>query len=119
MARLFNPLAVLRRLCPEFYRRAERAGLPRPLELGLLAEGKKYRLEVTRQAARVVSRRLGRDYLCLNVADFTRALLGQLDWPRAVADRRVEASSAAALETGRVLFPRLPLWYPPLDTLSA
>jgi predicted N-acetyltransferase YhbS len=119
MVRVLNPLKVLRRLCPEFYYRAERADLPRPLELGLLAEGKKYLLEVTRHGARAVSRRLGRDYLCLNEADFTRALLGQLDWPRAVADRRVEASSAAALETVRVLLPRLPLWYPPWDTLPA
>ncbi len=117
MARLLDPLTMLRQLCPEFHARAERAGLARPLELGLLADGKKYRLEVTRQGARAVSRRLGRNYLCLNVADFTRLMLGQLDWDEAVDGRRVEASSAAAMEAAPILFPRLPLWLPPWDAL--
>jgi predicted N-acetyltransferase YhbS len=119
MARLLAPLKLLRRLCGEFARRAEEAGLPRPLELGLLVEGKKYQLEVTRQGARAVSRRLGRSYVRLNVADFTRLLLGQIDWPRALSEGRVEVSTGLAREAGPVLFPRLPLWRPPLDDLLA
>lgn len=119
MARLLQPLELLRLLRGHLHRRAEEAGLPRPLELGLLIEGKKFRLDVNPQSVQVVSRRLGQSYLHLNVADFTRMVLGQLDWPRALADRRVEASSPQAAETGKVLFPRLPLWRPPLDDLSA
>ena len=119
MARLLDPLKLLRRLCGEFAHRAEEAGLARPLELGLLVDGKKYQLEITRQGARAVSRRLGRTYLKLNVADFTRLLLGQLDWRRALSEGRVEASTGLALEAGPVLFPRLPLWRPPLDDLLA
>jgi predicted N-acetyltransferase YhbS len=117
MARLLHPLKLLRQLCGELARRAEEAGLPRPLELGLLVDGKKYQLEVTRQGARAVSRRVGRSYVRLNVADFTRLLLGQLDWPRALSEGRIEVSTGLAREAGPVLFPRLPLWRPPLDEL--
>jgi predicted N-acetyltransferase YhbS len=119
MARLLDPLRLLRGLCGELARRAEEAGLPRPLELGLLVEGKKYLLEITRQGARAVSRRLGRSYLRLNVADFTRLLLGQLDWQRAQSEGRVDFSTGLAREAGPALFPRLPLWRPPLDDLLA
>jgi len=119
MARLLEPLKLLRRLCGQFHRRAEEADLPRPLEFGFLVDGKKYQLELTREEVRAVSRRIGRSYLRLNVADFTRLVLGQLDWDRALADGRVEASTALAHEAGRVLFPDLPLWRPPLDDLRA
>ena len=119
MARLLEPLKLLRLLCGEFHRRAEEADLPRPLELGLLVDGRKYRLEVTRQGARAVSRRLGRSYLQLNVADFTRLVLGQFDWSGAIKEGRLEASTAVAKEAGRALFPRLPLWRPPFDDLQA
>ena len=119
MARLLDPLKLLRWLCGELSRRAEEAGLPRPLELGLLVEGKKYLLEITRQGARAVSRRLGRSYLRLNVADFTRLLLGQLDWQGAQSEGRVVFSTGLAREAFPALFPRLPLWRPPLDDLLA
>ena len=119
MARLLKPLKLLRLLRGQLHRRAERADLPRPLELGLLVDGKKFRLDVNRQSAQAVSRRLGNDYVRLNVADFTRMVLGQLDWSAAMADRRVEASDPMAGQAARALFPRLPLWHPPLDDLPA
>ena len=93
MARLLNPLRLLRQLGDDLTRRAEAASLPRPLELGLLVEGKKYLLQLTRQGTHAVSRRLGRSYLQLNVADFTRLLLGQLDWHRACSEGRVVPST--------------------------
>ena len=119
MARLLQPKLLLERLCGEFCLRARQARLPRPLELGLQVEGQKYQLELTNCGAAVVAHRMGRSYLRMNVADFTRLLLGQLDWDRAVAEKRLEASTALAQQAGRVLFPRLPLWYPPLDDLTA
>jgi predicted N-acetyltransferase YhbS len=119
MVRLLDPLKLLRRLCGKFSRRAEQAALPRPLDLGLLVDGKKYQLEITRQGARVVSRRMGRSYLRLNVADFTRLVLGGLDWDRAVREGRLAVSTALAEYAGRALFPLLPLWRPPLDDLQA
>jgi len=119
MARLLDPLKLLRRLCGAFFRRAQKASLPRPLELGLLVDGKKYQLEIDGEDARVVSRRIGRSYLRLNVADFTRLVLGELNWDLAQADGRLEVSTQLAEQAGRALFPNLPLWRPPLDDLQA
>lgn len=119
MARLLDPLKLLRRLCGEFERRREAADLPQPLELGLLVDDKKYQIELAREGARAVSRRIGRHYLQLNVADFTRMVLGQLDWDVAVAEGRLAASTTLAAQAGRALFPSLPFWRPPLDDLEA
>ena len=119
MMRLLDPLKLLRRLCGEFDRRAAEARLPRPLDLGLLVEGQKYQLELGREGVGATSQRVGRSYLRLNVADFTRLVLGQLDWDAAMADGRLECSTALAREAGRALFPSLPLWRPPWDDMPA
>jgi predicted N-acetyltransferase YhbS len=119
MMRLLNPLELLRRLCGEFERRAAAARLPRPLDLGLLVEGQKYQLELGPEGVAATSQRVGRSYLRLNVADFTRLVLGQLDWDAAIGDGRLECSTALAGEAGRVLFPSLPLWHPPWDDMPA
>jgi predicted N-acetyltransferase YhbS len=119
MARLLDPLGFLARTSDELVCRANAARLPRPLELGLLVDGHKYQIELTRQAARTSAMRLGRSYLRLGLADLTRLVLGQLDWEQALAKGSVEPSTALAEEAGRALFPRLPLWRPPLDDLPA
>jgi predicted acetyltransferase len=119
MMRLLNPLELLRRLCGEFQRRAVEAGLPRPLDLGLLVEGQKYQLELRADGVIATSERVGRSYLRLNVADFTRLVLGQLDWDAAIADGRLECSTSLAGESGRALFPSLPFWRPPWDEMQA
>jgi GNAT superfamily N-acetyltransferase len=118
MARLLDPLKLLRSMRGEFRRRAERTDLALPAELGLAVEGKKYHLAVGPSAVKVASSRLGRSYLQLNVADFTRLVLGQLNWDEASCDGRLAASTQLADKVGRALFPALPLWRPPLDDLQ-
>ena len=119
MARLLSPMKLLRGMGEEFHRRAEEAGLARPVELGLLVEGRKYRLVLGRGGAEAVAGNIGRSYLRLNVADFTRLMLGHLDWEDALADGRVRPSTNLALRAGRALFPKLPLWLSPFDDLPA
>jgi predicted N-acetyltransferase YhbS len=119
MMRLLDPLELLRGLCGEFERRAAAAHLSRPFELGLLMEGQKYQVELGREGVAVTSQRLGRSYLRLNVADFTRLVLGQLDWDSALLAGRLECSTALAREAGRALFPPFPLWRPPWDESPA
>ena len=119
MARLLAPMKLLGLLAEEFHRRAKAAALPVPSELGLLVDEKKYRIVLNRRTTRIISRRLPKDYLQMNVADFTRLALGQLDWPVAMAEGRVSASTARAKKMGRILLPKLPLWHPPLDDLRA
>jgi predicted N-acetyltransferase YhbS len=118
MARILDPLGLLRKLCCLFTQRATEAGLARPVELGLLVDGRKYQIDIA-GSGRATADTLGRSYLRLNVADFTRLVLGQLDWDRAVAEGRVVPSTALAHDAARVLFPRLPYWRPRLDDLLA
>ena len=118
MARLLDPLGLLRMLCGTFVQRAAEAGLARPLELGLLVDGRKYQIEIAGRG-RATADTLGRSYLRLNVADFTRLVLGQLDWDRALEEGRVVPSTALARDAARVLFPPLPFWRPMLDDLRA
>jgi predicted N-acetyltransferase YhbS len=119
MMRLLDPAGLLRQLGKLLNRRAWRAGLRRPCELGLLVEGRKLQLELAEKGLRVSSQRMGRSYLALNAADFARLLLGQLDWNAALAAGRLQCSTALAAEAGRAMFPPLPFWRPPWDDLPA
>jgi len=119
MVKLLSPVKLLRALAGDLHRRAEEAQLARPVDLGMLVDGRKYRLALTRNGVEAIDRTIGRSYLRLNVADFTRLVLGHLDWDDALADGRVRASTNVALGAGRALFPPLPLWLPPFDNLPA
>lgn len=119
MAKLLSPVKLLRAMAAELHCRAEAADLARPVDLGLLVDGKKYRLAVTSGGVQAIGRNIGRSYLRLNVADFTRLVLGHLDWQEALSDGRVQPSTNIALCAGRALFPTLPLWFPPLDNLPS
>ena len=118
MARLMNPSAFLKMLCPELHARAEAAGISRPCDLGILVDGEKFRLIVSRRSVKLSRNKLGRSYLACGLANFTRLLLGHLDIDAALAAGRMRASTQLAAETARALFPRLPVWRPPLDELS-
>jgi predicted acetyltransferase len=115
MARLLDPLGFLRALTPELHRRADEASLPRPCELGLLVEGQKYCVTLTRRSVKIGAKKIGRSYLRCNQAEFTRLVLGHVDLDEAISHGRLEASTRLAAEAARVLFPRLPFWRPPLD----
>jgi len=117
MARLLAPLRLLRLWAPVLEERAGAGGLPREFELGLVVERRKFVL--VRQNGRVEasSGRMGRSVLRMNVADFTRLVLGRIDWNEAMGAGRLVASTALAARLGPVLFPTLPWWRPPLDDL--
>lgn len=117
MVKLLDPPGFLRMLGGELHRRAELAKLSRPCELGLLIDGHKYRLVISRRSVKFAKQKIGRSYLSCNLAEFTRLLLGHLDLDEAIEHGRLEASTRLAVETARILFPRLPLWRPPLDEL--
>lgn len=118
MARLLDPVKFLNALSGRMHRRAEAAGLPLPVGLGLSVEGKKYQIELGRDGAAASQGHLGRSYLRMNVADFTRLALGRLDFKRALAESRVVASTALAAKTAKTIFRRHSFWRPPLDELS-
>ena len=119
MARLLAPVKLLRKQAAVLCRRAAQANLPRSFELGLWVDDKQYRLSISRQDARITAGSIGCDHIKMNVADFTRMVLGHLQWRQALSDRRLQPSSRLAAKAGRGLFPRVPFWHPPLDDLKA
>ncbi len=119
MVRLFDPLAFVGILCEQMHFRAKAADLSRPCELGLLLNDEKHRFVISRRSVKFVPGKLGRSYLSCNTSQLTQLLLGHLNVKEAVQSGRLEASTGVAAETGAVLFPRLPLWRPPLDDLPA
>jgi GNAT superfamily N-acetyltransferase len=124
MARLLNPLAMLQAITPQIARRAFDAGLALPLELGFLVDGQPFQIklghsELGMQGACCSAEHIGRSYLKLNVADFTRLLIGQLDWQNAIAEGRVVPSTVLARQAALTLFPEHPFWRPSLDELAS
>ena len=119
MARVLQPVRFLRMLGPELVHRSRAAGLLCPLELGLVVEAQRYRLVVHQEHVEVSVRRESQNRLHLNVADFTRMVLGQLDWRRAYDQGCVRASNVLAREAAPLLFPKLSFWRPPWDDLPA
>ena len=119
MARLLDPVKLLRKQAAELCSRANQADLPRSFELGLWVDDKKYRLSISRRDARIASGSIGRSYIKMNVADFTRMVLGHLPWHQALSDGRLQPSTKLAVKAGRTLFPRVRFWRPPFDDLQA
>jgi predicted acetyltransferase len=130
MARVFDPLALLRLLSDVLLLRAKEADLPRPLTLGLdlyhhdfeLHQTSRddvgsYRLIVGQRRVKLASGYVGRSYLSLTRRDMTPLLLGHWSAEEAIASGRIRASTRLAQEAARLLFPRLPWFRPPLDEL--
>jgi hypothetical protein len=119
MIKIIDPLRFLALLAPELEARAKQAGLPRDTELGLQVDGAKWRLIYTRHGFRVRTGKLGRSYLTLNRAEFTRLALGHGPVQAAAFAGRIQNSTQSALEVADILFPALPLWRPGWDDSPA
>jgi GNAT superfamily N-acetyltransferase len=117
MVKLFDPLGFLNRLLPVLHERAQAAELRRPVDLGIVVDDLKLRVTATRRSVKVTKGSPGRNVLTLSSADFTRLLLGHLDLGSTVINERVRATNRPTLQLAAALFPRLPLWHPPLDDL--
>ena len=119
MAKLLDPLDFLSRLLPSLHDRAKNAGLQLPTELGLQIGETKLRLVLTRRTARLERGKLGRSYITCGLHDLTPLFVGHLDAKSLPPDGPWQCSTRTAADLASVLFPRLPLWRPPLDELSA
>ena len=118
MAKVLRPLALLRRQSERLLARADAGQIVQPWRLNLLADGRVYCLEASDGQLRIRRGKPGPDVVEMNAADFSRALLGRLDWERAFEDDRVSVSSKKAAYVARVLFPLFSAWRPPLDNLE-
>jgi len=119
MVKVFDPIALFRTISSEVHRRAKAAGMSIPGELGVLLDGKKFTLSLRQRSARLEPGNLGRSYLECDRATFTQLMLGHLNFENAVESGRLQASTRVAIDAASILFPQLPLWQPPFDTLPS
>jgi GNAT superfamily N-acetyltransferase len=112
MAKVLDLEAMLSRIRPVVLDRVRRLPAVRCPELGLLVDGKRYCLSISRRAVKLSADRVGRSFLTLGLDQLTQVLLGQ--W-RPGQTSGVEASTRLAGEAAAELFPRTFLWHPPLD----
>ncbi len=132
MARVFDPLAMLRLLEGTLLARCKAAELPRPFSLGLdvfhhdadltccrREDVRSYRLAVGQRGVKLAAGHPGRSYLSLRRRDLTPLLLGHWDVTDALAAGRLRASTRLAQDAAAILFPQLPWYRPPLDELIA
>jgi predicted acetyltransferase len=119
MAKLLDPVRFVTQLCPALHERAKAAELPRPFELGLLIGGEKHRLVFSRRSVKLVSGKLGPDFLAMRLGPLTHMLLGCVGASELAAAGRAEVSSDRVRKLAQILFPLRPLWFPPWDDLAA
>lgn len=119
MAKLLDPAGFIARLGPVIGERIRAAGLNRATELGMHVGGEKFMLTLGPRGVVMVAGRLGRNYLTCAPAEFTRLLLGHSAPSESSAGGRLVFSTQLAAEMAGVLFPRLPIWRPPWDDLTA
>ncbi|MDP6719379.1 MAG: sterol carrier protein domain-containing protein, partial [Pirellulaceae bacterium] len=119
MVKVFDPIALFRTISSEVHRRAKAAGMTIPNELGVLLDGKKYVLSTRRRTTRLEPGKLGRSYLECSASEFTQLMLGHFNVEASIEAGRLQASTRVAVETAAILFPQLPLWQPPFDSLPS
>jgi hypothetical protein len=119
LAKLFDVPAFIERLGEQWWQRRTVGTAPLASDLGLRLDDEQYVLQVAAQGTQLRPGRPGRNYLTCSGATFTQCLLGAIDLPAAVVQGELTASTRLALDTARALFPRLPLFFPPLDDLPA
>jgi hypothetical protein len=119
MVKVFDPISLCQTMLGEVHRRAKAAGMNTPSELGVLLDGKKFTLSIRQRSARFEPGKLGRSYLACSRAEFAQLILGHLNVASAVEMGRLQASTRVAIDAASTLFPQLPLWQPPFDSLPS
>ncbi|MBS0210354.1 MAG: GNAT family N-acetyltransferase [Planctomycetes bacterium] len=115
MMKVFDLPGLLRRLAPVLQRRAAEAAGSRAVELGLLVDGERLKLAVSRRGVRFGRGQLGRNYLRLSRDELTRLLLGHVDIDADRESGALKASNRTAAKLATVLFPQVPYWRAPWD----
>jgi predicted N-acetyltransferase YhbS len=114
-----DPGRLLHSILPELARRAQGAGGPLPLELGLTVSDRRWLLHLEANRSRIEPDKLSRRHLTLTPAALVRLVLGHTGIDRATAEDGFESSTQTALEAARILFPIRPIWRSPLDSATA
>lgn len=100
---------------PRFSTRVREAGLGPKCDLGVVIDGKRYRLSVNRRKVRFTEDNIGRSYITCSRRAFEQLLLGYWRIEDALAQGVVNSSTRVATERAKVLFPKLSVWRPSFD----
>jgi GNAT superfamily N-acetyltransferase len=119
LAKVLRGEPILQALGPQLFERARASGLELPVELGLALPGQSWQLVISKKGLRILPDKLGRSNLRLGWPELARTLLGSWDVAAACGANQVTASTRAAKAAAAALFPRCPLWRPPLDDYEA
>lgn len=129
MAKVFDPLALLRLSAGSLAARAKAAGLARPARLGLeLRSGagkganglvERYSLQLGPRELQIETGKPSRHSAVLKYADFAPLLLGDCSAEDMLATSRLRATTRLARQLAVGLFPAANWWRPPLDDLLA
>ena len=117
MVKVLDFERLVRALHAEFLSRLGSAGRFSHRELGFVVGDQQWVLQISPSGSRLVAGRVGRKFLRCSWPQFGQLLLGHLDVRQAVRNGVLIASNRLAVESAGVLFPQVPLWYPPLDDL--
>jgi hypothetical protein len=102
---------------PILRRRAKRAALARPLQLGFDCGDEQYRLLITRRSSRLIAdEALPVDVRC-DKATFSALLLGNLNFAKARDAGSLTLANADSLHRLTQLFPPSLFWQSPFDAL--
>jgi hypothetical protein len=132
MAKLLDPLAVLRHLCSAFAHRAgQQKEVTLPAELGIeLRSGggrktsesgiiERFRVHLGRKKARIETGGPSKHSIVLAYGDLAPLLLGDLSVEVMIQCGRVKSTTTRARQLAAALFNGVPWWRPPLDDLLA
>lgn len=123
MARILQPLALLRQMRPVLLARAVESDLELPFELGILpCEGdtrEPLRIHVNRRRVAITTSATSNAAVTIGPADFHRLLLGECSIDRLIAAKRASANNEQAIEAARALFPEQAGWRMPWDDLPS
>jgi hypothetical protein len=118
MARVLQPVALMRAMSAVLEARATLGGLPTRFTLGILVGNKRYVIARDGATISVALRKPAPHTVELSMAGFTQMLLGRLDWDGAIVDGHALPRTPEAECLARALFPAVPFWKPRLDDLQ-
>lgn len=119
MAKVFHPDRLVQTLHDEFLARIGSTGPWGQRELGFVMGNRGWILNITPRHCRWTAGMARRTRLACDEPQLGQLLLGHLDVPAAVQAGQVSALNRRTVELADELFPRRPLWLPPLDDLPA
>ncbi|HEX6962459.1 MAG TPA: hypothetical protein VF175_11365 [Lacipirellula sp.] len=118
MLKVLSPERWVERCYPLWRRRAQDADVPRPFDVGIVANNARYRFTLTRRSSRLdPTASLPEDRIECNAATFESLLTGNLDFNAALSSGGLRASGGELIPRLAALFPPRLFWQSSLELM--